>query len=555
MPRSNTESVSGVTPATCAFSERPPRSVTRTSSPASTSCASPLNEPTSCAAAGVARDTSRIQTPDLVISHLPNLECVNADVGGSGPRPWPSASFVKSPGGQIGYRISRRSDESRLPTCGLQPLVDPRDEQHVAQAGMDVRRAREQRVGKRVAKAPEAHLVERALLVEEVQDTAHPVPVAGRQVDPRQRRLHFVTTPAPGGLPPGRACHGRRVLAGRSSLLRLRSCHGARSPWAPEGDRPVRLSSVTAEHYPSRGARCRVRVSLTFVSEPVKAGPSRREHRRTPVSLHLGNDGGVAVMGDAQPAGQLSEQSAGVKHGPGREHCRARRQPSCGNDRLRGGYVGPRSDQRALAGRGAALRVHVREVALPAGWRGRVVAAVGLVGAGRHVGDQLDQGGGFDRARGAREPDDPAGDLLQVRQADAVLQVAVAEPGDLLVRVVSALLEQGGEGGVEVDDDVVDGPAVVDAPTVLEELGEVEVGRGEPAVEPVGVGDAVEAEGPQLLALVAVPDQVPGVLTVEDAVRDRRRGAPCCRSRGSGSATTPGRGRGRRRSAAGGGLP
>ena len=76
----------------------------------------------------------------------------------------------------------------------LQPLVDPRDEQHVPQPRLDVRRPRKQRVRHRVAQAPETHLVERALLVEQVQHAPHLVAVARRQVDPRQRRLHRVVT-------------------------------------------------------------------------------------------------------------------------------------------------------------------------------------------------------------------------------------------------------------------------------------------------------------------------------------------------------------------------
>ena len=106
----------------------------------------------------------------------------------------------------------------------------------------------------------------------------------------------------------------------------------------------------------------------------------------------------------------------------------------------------------------------MREVALLAGRLGRVVAAVRIVSAGGHIADEGDQVGGLDGTRGAGEADDPAGDLLEMRQADAVLEVAVAQADDALVRVVRALLEQGGEGGVEVDDDLVDGPAVVDAP-------------------------------------------------------------------------------------------
>ena len=65
---------------------------------------------------------------------------------------------------------------------------------------------------------------------------------------------------------------------------------------------------------------------------------------------------------------------------------------------------------------------------------------------------------------------------------------------------------------------------------VLEKLGEVEVRRGERAVERLGVGDPVETKGPQLLAQVAVADQIPGVLAVEDAVgieaAPRRGAAP-----------------------------
>ena len=127
-------------------------------------------------------------------------------------------------------------------------------------------------------------------------------------------------------------------------------------------------------------------------------------------------------------------------------------------------HLARRLDERALAWGGAVVGAHEQEVALAAGWSRLVLATVDLVSAGRHVGDQLDEGGGLDGAGGAGEADDPAGDLLEVRQADAVLEVAVAEADHALVRVERALFEEGGEGGVEVDDDLVDGAAVVDAP-------------------------------------------------------------------------------------------
>ena len=73
----------------------------------------------------------------------------------------------------------------------LQASVEPRDEQHISQPRLDVRRARKKRVRHRVTQTPEPHLVERAPLVEQIQHSPHLVAVARRQVYPGQRRLHF----------------------------------------------------------------------------------------------------------------------------------------------------------------------------------------------------------------------------------------------------------------------------------------------------------------------------------------------------------------------------
>ena len=54
---------------------------------------------------------------------------------------------------------------------------------------------------------------------------------------------------------------------------------------------------------------------------------------------------------------------------------------------------GRTSDHERWRGR-RRRQAHVRQIALPARPLGRIFAAVRLVGAGRHVGDQLDEGGG-----------------------------------------------------------------------------------------------------------------------------------------------------------------
>ena len=79
-------------------------------------------------------------------------------------------------------------------TPRLQPPVEPGNEEDVSQSGLDgldVRRAREERIGQHVPQAPEPHLVERALLVEQIQHTPHLVPVTRCEIDPRQRWRHF----------------------------------------------------------------------------------------------------------------------------------------------------------------------------------------------------------------------------------------------------------------------------------------------------------------------------------------------------------------------------
>ena len=48
-------------------------------------------------------------------------------------------------------------------------------------------------IRKHVPQAPESHLVERTLLLEQIQHAPHLVPIARRQVEPRQRRLHSAT--------------------------------------------------------------------------------------------------------------------------------------------------------------------------------------------------------------------------------------------------------------------------------------------------------------------------------------------------------------------------
>ena len=68
--------------------------------------------------------------------------------------------------------------------------VYPRHEQHVTQSRLNRGGSGKQGFGKRVAQAAEAHLVDGPLLFEEIQDLPHPVPVACRQIEPGQRRVH-----------------------------------------------------------------------------------------------------------------------------------------------------------------------------------------------------------------------------------------------------------------------------------------------------------------------------------------------------------------------------
>ena len=95
---------------------------------------------------------------------------------------------------QIDFRVARVSLDVATPDpARLQPLVEPGQEEHVAQSRLDGRGAGEQRVRQHVSEAPQPHLVERALLLEQVQHAPHLVAVARRQVEPRQRRLYSAT--------------------------------------------------------------------------------------------------------------------------------------------------------------------------------------------------------------------------------------------------------------------------------------------------------------------------------------------------------------------------
>lgn len=72
----------------------------------------------------------------------------------------------------------------------FQPLVYPRYKQHVAKPGLERRGAWEKGVGEGVPESPEPHLVNGALLVEEIQYPPHLVAVGSREVQPCQGWFH-----------------------------------------------------------------------------------------------------------------------------------------------------------------------------------------------------------------------------------------------------------------------------------------------------------------------------------------------------------------------------
>ena len=119
---------------------------------------------------------------------------------------------------QVHLRGARRSVYIAAPDPpGLQPPVEPRDEEHVPQPGLDGRRAGKQRVRQRVSQASQPHLVERALLLEQIQHAPHLVAVARRQIEPGQRRLH----PAIPNTTMAYSQHGSRAPACRALAARF----------------------------------------------------------------------------------------------------------------------------------------------------------------------------------------------------------------------------------------------------------------------------------------------------------------------------------------------
>ena len=142
-----------------------------------------------------------------------------------------------------------------------------------------------------------------------------------------------------------------------------------------------------------------------------------------------------------------------------------------------------------------------------------------FVRAAGDLGDPRDEGGRRHGAGGAGEPDDPARDLVEVGDGDAVLQPSVPQRVDAFLGMVGAFPDQRRERRLEVDDDLVQGPAAVHAPGLLEERVEVEGRRIEGAVQEFRLGDPVESERARLGAQVAVPHEVPGVLAMEHRVR------------------------------------
>ena len=146
---------------------------------------------------------------------------------------------------------------------GFQPLVEPGQEEHVPQSGLDRRSPGEQRVREHVSKAPQPHLVERALLLEQIQHAPHLVAVARRQVDPRQRWLHLLFEPA---LFSHRVGVGHRTgrtpgdVADLRNTRRLRatartSCWPAFTP--SKARRAVRLAGCPGRSAPMTGDRLR----------------------------------------------------------------------------------------------------------------------------------------------------------------------------------------------------------------------------------------------------------------------------------------------------------
>ena len=76
------------------------------------------------------------------------------------------------------------------------------------------------------------------------------------------------------------------------------------------------------------------------------------------------------------------------------------------------------------------------------GRRPPLVLAVPFVRAAGDLGDPRDEGGRGHGAGGAGEPDDPARDLVEVGDGDAVFQPSVPQLFDEFLGMVGAFLDQ-----------------------------------------------------------------------------------------------------------------
>ena len=168
--------------------------------------------------------------------------------------------------------------------------------------------------------------------------------------------------------------------------------------------------------------------------EPVSEPVSQRGFRGAPLQ-----EGAPAPSPAARVGGAASDAGMERRTRQMRGRCRADASP-------------------ARPGRSAWPRLAETPSSAPSPWRSNARRAISATSRTR-------AGGSTARACPAN-PRIPAGDLVEVGELDAVLQVAVLQPRDALPRVVNAAFEQRRERRVEVDHDLLQFAPQVDGPGV-----------------------------------------------------------------------------------------
>lgn len=106
--------------------------------------------------------------------------------------------------------------------------------------------------------------------------------------------------------------------------------------------------------------------------------------------------------------------------------------------------------------------------------RVRLIHAMPFVRRAGDLGHPCDECGRLDGAGGTGEADDPARDLVEVRDGDPILERTILQRGDTFFGMVRSVLDERCQRCVEMDDHLMQGSAAIHAPGLLKELVEVE---------------------------------------------------------------------------------